>query len=97
MERSSCNDFNSSIVGQLQNDIVINKMERSIQRTDGHLSGPIELNLIQGQGSFAGHGLPGGPVVLVADEGRDDPVLVHLTNVGTVGDEHFAVDTNSNS
>ena len=97
MERSSGNHFNSSVVGQLQNDIVVDEMQRSIQRTDRHLSGPIQLNFIQGQGSFTGHRLPGGPVVLVADEGCDDPVLVDLTNVGTVGDEHFAVNPNSNS
>ena len=36
-------------------------------------------------------------MVLVADEGRDDAVLVDLTDVGAVGDEHLAVDADGDA
>jgi hypothetical protein len=36
-------------------------------------------------------------VVLVPDEGGDDPIFVNLTDVGTIGNEHLTINTNSNT
>ena len=97
VKRPSSDDLDPPVVGQLENDVVVDEVERPVERVDGQLGGPVELDLIQGQGSFAGHRLPGRAVVLVADEGRDDAVLVDLTDVGAVGDEHLAVDANGDA
>jgi len=45
----------------------------------------------------AWHRPPGGAVVLVADDGANDSVLVNLANVGAIGDVHFAVGSHCNA
>ncbi len=97
MEWSACDDLDPSIVGELEDDVVVDKVKRAVERTDSHFRRPIELDLVKRQSSLTGHGLPGGPVVLVADEGGDDAVLVDLADVSSVGDEHFSVNSNSDS
>ena len=97
VQRPSCDDLDSAVVGQLEDDVVVDEVKRPVERVDGQLGGPVQLNLVQGQGPLAGHRLPGGPVVLVADERRDDAVLVDLADVGAVGDEDLTVDADGDA
>ena len=92
MKRPSRDDLHPPVVRQLQDDVIVDEMEGAVKRVDGKLCRPVELNFVERKGAFARHRFPRGAVVLVADERRDDAVLVHLTDVCAVGDEDLAVD-----
>ncbi len=77
--------------GQLEHDAVVHKVQRAVQRADRQLGGPVELHLGRRQVPLAGQRPPVGAVPLVTDQGGDDAALVHLADVGAVGDVQLAL------
>ena len=75
----------------LEDDVVVDEVECVVERADGELGRPVELHVAGRHGPGARHGAPRRPVILMADDGRDDAVLVHHADVGTVGEEGLAV------
>ena len=97
VERPARHHLDPAVLGHLEDHVIIDEVEGVVQGVDGDVCGPVELHLVQGQRSGAGHGLPRGAVVLVARQGGDHPELVNHADVVTISDVDSALGSDGQS
>lgn len=96
MEWPARHDFQLVVRGHLEHDIVINEVQRVVQRVDGQVRRPAEADVLEPRGSLAIHGLPG-LAFLASNDDVDDAVLVDHADVGAVGQVDLVVGRNRNA
>ena len=94
VKRATRHHLDPAILGHLEHHVVVDEVERVVQRVDGDVCGPVELDLVQGQGPGAGLGLPRGSMMLVTRQGGDHPELVNHADVVTVSNVDSALWSN---
>ena len=94
VKRSARHHLDPAVLGHLENHVIVDEVQRVVQRVDGDVRGPVELDLVQGQRPSAGHGLPGGSVMLVTSQGGDHPELINQADVVTVSNVDSALRSN---
>jgi hypothetical protein len=90
-------NLNPAILGELEHHVVVNKMQRPVQRVDGHICRPVQLHFGGRQPAGAGQRPPGGAVMLVTHQGLNPTKLVHHADGVPVRYVYLPVCSNGNT
>ena len=97
MQRPSQDNLHAAVFGELEHHAVVDKVQGTVQRTHGQICRPVELDLGGRQGARAGQRPPGGPVVLMTNQGSNQAKFVDHANGVAVRNVDLPIGPNGNS
>lgn len=97
MKRTTSHDFDATVRRQLKNHMIVDHMQRIVQRIDRQFGWPAEMDFLDVQCAFARYGLPVRFMHMITNHGGDDTVSVNHSDVCAISKVQDIVRGNGNA